>query len=453
MKKLLSLILAAVMIAVMLPLTVGAQSQALNGSGWDPENVLNVKKTDPANVVKDGVISEQEYERFDVDLDEESSPLHVTFITGDDMSHGLEMLATMEYYFSWDEVHGLNIAIRNKPAVIQQLLDIKEGDKPEDDFCQNVAWGISAKTDNEANPSFYFSLGKRTDDGRYLEGHWNQLGAQGNYDPTELTDYIITYDLETGYCTIEWSIPLNVFLTEGGGAGSELQFTLWATGGTNTVPNFSTAYGVVLGDFGFMVNQRNMINHVTCILNDEPIPVPEPPVAFIDVPDDAYFKAPVDWAVACGITKGTGENTFSPEEPCTRGQVVTFLWRAAGEPEPTTEVNPFRDVKEDDYFYKAVLWAVEKEITNGTGTGTFSPDDPCTRGQIVTFLFRYAVEGLIIIGTECPFSDVETGDYFYFPVIWAVDHEITKGTTDTTFSPDDTCTRGQVVTFLYRYMA
>ena len=282
MKKIFAFAIAAIMIVAMMAVAVGAQSQAMNGTGWDPDNVVNVKKADPANVIKDGVINANEYERFEVDTSEENSPLHITFITGDDMLAGLDMLATMEYYFSWDEVHGINIAVRNKPAEIQQLLDIKtDGDKPEDDFCQNVAWGVSGPTDNDASPSFYFALGKRTDDGRYLEGHWNQLGAQGNYNPVELQDYIINYDYATGYCTIEWSIPLNVFLTNGGGAGSRLEFTLWANAGTNTVPDFSTAYGVVMGDFGFMVNQKSMINHVTYNITDEqlagdPTPVPDP---------------------------------------------------------------------------------------------------------------------------------------------------------------------------------
>ena len=454
MKKFLALILAAVMIAITLPLTVGAQSQPLNGTGWDPDVVVNVKKADPENVKKDGVIRTDEYEWFNVDLWEESSPLHVTFITGDDMNNGLDMLATMEYYFSWDEVHGINIAIRNKPAEISQLLDVKEGDTPEDDFCQNVAWGISAQTDNDDNPNLYFALGKRTDDGRYLEGHWNQLGAQGDYDPVELEDYVIDYDYETGYCTIEWSIPLDVFLKAGGGAGSQLQFTLWATGGTNTVPDFSTAYGVVLGDFGFMVNQKNMHNHVTYNLTDEVLEEPTPvfgPI-FEDVPDDAYFKAPVDWAVSKGITTGTSATTFSPNDGCTRGQVVAFLWRAAGSPEPKENKNPFGDVKSNAYYYKAVLWAVENEVTSGTDATHFSPNSVCTRGQIVTFLWR-ANGKPAPSKTANPFKDVKASDYYYDAVLWAVEKDITLGTDAAHFSPSSTCTRGQVVAFLYRAMA
>ncbi|MBQ6677538.1 MAG: S-layer homology domain-containing protein, partial [Clostridia bacterium] len=141
--------------------------------------------------------------------------------------------------------------------------------------------------------------------------------------------------------------------------------------------------------------------------------------------------------------------TFSPEEGCTRGQVVTFLWRAAGCPEPAGSKNPFRDVKADDYFYKAVLWAVENEITNGTSAKTFSPEETCTRGQIVTFLWR--ASGSPSAGSASnPFKDVKAADYFRDAVLWAVAKGVTLGTDKTHFSPEDTCTRGQVVTFLYR---
>ena len=171
-------------------------------------------------------------------------------------------------------------------------------------------------------------------------------------------------------------------------------------------------------------------------------------VPFSDVKHDAYYADAVAWAVANNITNGTNDTTFSPDDPCTRGQVVTFLWRAIGEPEPTAAFNRFSDVKEDDYFYKAVLWAIDGSITMGTSDYTFSPDAPCTRAEIVTFLYRYA-KGSAAEAAN-PFTDVAAADYFYAPVMWAVANNITKGTSNTTFSPNDTCTRGQVVTFLYR---
>ena len=153
-----------------------------------------------------------------------------------------------------------------------------------------------------------------------------------------------------------------------------------------------------------------------------------------------------------GITTGTSSNTFSPDSTCTRAQVVTFLWRANGSPEPTQTVNPFTDVKEGQYYYKAVLWAVENSITTGTSKTTFSPDSGCTRGQVVTFLWR--AEGQPESTSSAnPFKDVTDGQYYYKAVLWAVENEITKGTSADQFSPDSTCTRGQIVTFLYRDLA
>ncbi|MBR3991313.1 MAG: S-layer homology domain-containing protein, partial [Clostridia bacterium] len=133
----------------------------------------------------------------------------------------------------------------------------------------------------------------------------------------------------------------------------------------------------------------------------------------------------------------------------TRGQVVTFLWRAAGEPEPSIVRNPFKDVAKKDYFYKAVLWAVEKGITKGTDAAHFSPNDTCTRGQIVTFLYRWKGEPKPK-STVSTFRDVKSKDYFYNAVLWAVENEITNGMDATHFAPNATCTRGQIVTFLYR---
>ena len=176
---------------------------------------------------------------------------------------------------------------------------------------------------------------------------------------------------------------------------------------------------------------------------------------FEDVVDpELYYFEPVYWAFDHNpqITKGTSEYLFSPDAGCTRAQAVTFLWRAAGEPEPESKTNPFVDVKENDYFYKAVLWAVDKGITTGTTATTFRPNQTCTRAQIVTFLWRNegkpAPESKVI-----PFEDVKETDYFADAVLWAVEKNITTGTSATTFRPANTCTRGQIVTFLYRALA
>lgn len=169
-----------------------------------------------------------------------------------------------------------------------------------------------------------------------------------------------------------------------------------------------------------------------------------------DVAVGSYYEAPVRWAVASGITTGTSTISFAPDQVCTRAQAVTFLWRAYGQPEPSTKRSPFYDVTDTGaYFYKAVLWAYENGITTGTWDGYFSPYAPCTRAQIVTFLWR--CEGSPWPWGTSPFYDVQDmTTYYYGPVLWAVNTGVTAGTAPGYFSPNDYCTRAQIVTFLYR---
>ena len=169
---------------------------------------------------------------------------------------------------------------------------------------------------------------------------------------------------------------------------------------------------------------------------------------FVDVATGSYYEDAVDWAVENGITKGTDDTHFSPDGICTRAQAVTFLWRTAGSPEPETRTMPFTDVPVGSYYYDAVLWAVENGITKGTSDTTFSPNMTCTRAQIVAFLWRS--EKSPAAGTANPFADVKSDAYYADAVLWAVKENITKGTTNTTFSPDADCTRAQIVTFLWR---
>lgn len=168
---------------------------------------------------------------------------------------------------------------------------------------------------------------------------------------------------------------------------------------------------------------------------------------FDDVKPGAFYFDAVQWAVKNGITNGMGKNTFSPNSVCSRYQIVMFLWRAAGQPEAKAAVS-FADVKPGDIFYEAVQWAVERGITKGTSSTNFSPFAPCTRGQIVTFLYRSA--GSPAISGACDFSDVSAGSFCHDAVIWASSEGITKGTSAGRFSPNEGCTRAQVVTFLYR---
>ena len=175
---------------------------------------------------------------------------------------------------------------------------------------------------------------------------------------------------------------------------------------------------------------------------------------FIDVKASDFFYEPVKWAVNNKITNGTSSTTFSPYKNCNRAEIVTFLWRAAGTPEPTVTRNPFTDVNSvrDASYYKAILWASQKGITAGTTATTFSPYQECTRSQIVTFLYRYA--GKPSGNYTNPFKDVSSVNEasYYNAILWAVGKGITQGTSTTTFSPYASCTRGEAVTFLYRYV-
>ena len=168
---------------------------------------------------------------------------------------------------------------------------------------------------------------------------------------------------------------------------------------------------------------------------------------FYDVPNNAYFYEAVKWAVKNGITDGVGNNLFAPEQPCTRAQIVTFLWRAAGSPEPKGAASGMSDVASGSYYEKAVAWAIENGITTGTTTSTFSPDATCTRAQAVTFLAR-ALKAKAASAAE--FSDVPTGSYFADAVAWAAANGVTEGIGGGLFGSDNDCTRGQIVTFLYR---
>ena len=180
------------------------------------------------------------------------------------------------------------------------------------------------------------------------------------------------------------------------------------------------------------------------------IPDGATPSEFSDVQDTgAFYYDAVVWANEQGVTNGSGNGKFEPKSKCTRAQLVTFLWRAAGSPEPNTTDNPFTDVTKDDYFYKAVLWAVENKVTTGTSETTFAPHRPCDRAQIVTLIYRAAGEPQVRT-TDNPFADVPADAYYAKAVLWAVENGITKGKSADSFVPNATCTRGEGVTFLYR---
>ena len=175
-------------------------------------------------------------------------------------------------------------------------------------------------------------------------------------------------------------------------------------------------------------------------------------VRFTDVNEKDYYYFAVDWAVDNGVTTGTSEMSFSPEEVCLRCQIVTFLWRTAGCPEPSDTEVPFTDIKEGSFYYNAVLWAYQNGITTGTSKNTFSPYEPCLRGQIITMLWRW-LEKPKTTESNITFSDVDQNMFCYDSVKWAAESKITTGTSENTFSPNAECSRSQAVTFIFRTKA
>ena len=224
---------------------------------------------------------------------------------------------------------------------------------------------------------------------------------------------------------------------------SDSNISATVTGSNVFTQKASTAQTVSVTPAGVTVSTSS-----GSLTTDETLEDPASSNPFTDVPADAYYHDAVLWAVENGITSGTSATTFSPNAVCTRAQAVTFLWRAAGSPEPGIAENPFTDVASDSYYYKAVLWAVEKGITSGTSATTFSPNVTCSRAQIVTFLWRGQQSPSV--STSGAFTDVSADAYYAKAVDWAVSEGITSGTSATTFSPNANCTSAQIVTFLWR---
>ncbi len=188
---------------------------------------------------------------------------------------------------------------------------------------------------------------------------------------------------------------------------------------------------------------------ITPELGEEVTWIPYKPMLFTDVSFGSFYYDSVMWAVKQGITNGVSATTFGPGQSCNRAQVVTFLWRAAGSPEPAAAVNAFVDVEAGSFYEKAVLWAVEKGVTNGTDATHFSPGVTCNRATVVTFLYR-AFESPAVENAENPFADIPAESWYTAPVLWAVEQSVTNGLSADSFGPDQSCNRAQIVTFLHR---
>lgn len=305
--------------------------------------------------------------------------------------------------------------------------------------------------------------------------YWSIIPANGSLSVSnENNDVVDLFGAKTGTLTFikasSGGNDNNGGGSGGGASGSSTSYTLtFVTNGGTAISSISKASGTVIDLSGYKPTRDGynfdgwyadtaLTTKVTSVTltkgttvyakwTEKTVQSANP---FVDVADSAYYHDAVLWAVEKGITSGTTGTTFSPDMICTRAQAVTFLWRAMGSPEPTSANCPFTDVSADAYYHKAVLWAVEKGIVKGTSPTTFSPSDTVTRSQSMTFLWRAA--GETTSTSANPFADVPKDAYYYNAVLWAVEKDITKGTSDTAFSPDGGCTRAQIVTFLYRYM-
>ena len=266
--------------------------------------------------------------------------------------------------------------------------------------------------------------------------------------PPAPTEFIVTFDGNGGTPSVGSMTTTNQKLTSLPSASrrGSYSFDGWYTeksGGTKiTTDTAFSANTTVYAHWTYTGGYTPPVR--PCPAEDVPAKYP----GFVDAPASSYFYEAVMWAVESGVTTGVSANRFDPNGVCTRAQAVTFLWRAAGSPAPRSRAMPFTDVPVGSYYYDAVLWAVENGITKGTSNTTFSPNDTCSRAQIVTFLWRS--EKSPAAGTANPFADVKSTAYYAGAVLWAVREDITRGTTNTTFSPDADCTRAQIVTFLWR---
>lgn len=284
-----------------------------------------------------------------------------------------------------------------------------------------------------------------------LNSKWSYIGLGYEYNIDEQCDYWAQL-FTTGGDVVNWRTGLNkttyadpyeleqdyLILTMSDGNTAYMPFDL------GSMQRTTTGYKITL--------DKNTTAEFTVLRMDGEATKDETPKAeaktdFIDVPAGSYYEDAVAWAVARNITSGTGKNTFSPDMTCTRGHVVTFLWRSKGEPEPTTKNNPFRDVSEKDWFYDAVLWAVENGITSGTSATTFSPNDTCTTAQILTFIYRF-LENPLVNHSNSLYKTYE-GKYYAEPLAWADSLKMIDGLAPG-FNPNTDCTRASTVYYIYK---
>ena len=463
MKKILCLAISFLLLSSVFTVAVSASS--INPAG-NCNIEFTVKKADPSNVIKDGVIGELEYEKCDVTLNDTRTPLLIIYGSGNNTySMALEMLKTMEYYFSWDDVHGFNFAVKCRPPMFTQTIYPKTNAKfPEDEFLCNLGLAVSFEPYVTADAcQFYYAISKIKDTGEYLEGHWNQLGTHGTFDPEPLKDYFISFE-DDGSVIFEWSVPFDDIVNVEAkpvADGLKIFLDLSLTAGTDTPTSlFKEVYGISFGDLGFL-GDRNIVGgprSATATLSGEMITDWVSP--FSDVKPKNWFFGSVAYVAneARALMGGVSATKFDPNGAMTRGQLVTVLWRNEGSKTPGTSA-VFTDVKKGSYYEKAISWAAENGIVNGVGDGKFAPDKPITREQIAAIFCRFAeFKGYDTTGRGkmTAFSDVgKISAWAKDPVSWAVSAGLIKGTkvgAKMLVDPLGNATRAEVATIIMRFI-
>ena len=334
---------------------------------------------------------------------------------------------------SWQE---MNQALKNAEEVLAQFQPAEEGAEPDEAAiaARNEAAEAAAKTLN-AEVADLVPLPQKDSSGRSGGG-----SPVATYPITVQQPENGTLAASATRAAGNTGITLTVNPNEGYHVD---QVTVTDSAGTAVTVTASSS-----GTYSFTMPAQAVTAAAVFAQDADEQPAPAP--RFVDVPADAYYSDAVYRAVDKGITTGTDETHFSPDTPCTRAQMVTFLWRAAGSPQPASLSTPFADVDADSYFAQAVAWAAEQNMVKGTSETAFSPDQTVTRAQSVTLLYRYLGQKT---EAENPFTDVDADAYYCDAVLWAAAKGVTTGTTQTTFSPDTPCTRAQIVTFLDRATA
>ncbi len=468
MKRTLALLLVIVMMLCIVPVTSTVSASSLNYNAHTPAGTTHViKYTKASNLKKDGVIEwGKEYQRLNVDTSDNSF-LHLMYVNSENFISAEEMLSTMEYYASWSDGQ-INVAVRARPNDLKQVIHMGNTDNP-DDFCFNTAFTVTSDhvqaREKWKLSNLYYAVSLTTDTNKYQVAYYSySMGNSGSYVPVGGKDFCINYN--SGYVILEWSIPFSEICANGkADVGDSVYLSIAATSGPDDKADYSYGnfYGISMGDFGYMVEQKQAVNHAAFKLSEDTVDG-SPRVGkdaseiFTDVKENSWFRNAVNYVVAHELMNGTSKTLFEPNSNMTRAMLVTVLWRYEGS--PTGFKNNFDDVPAGKWYTDAVAWAGENEIVTGVAEGKFDPGGNITREQLATIFHRYTTyigsyDG--VLGSLSKFTDKDkVSKWADTGMKWAYQNQIISGITDkntgkTYLDPRGNATRAQVATVLMRY--